>query len=567
HSEWESPIATQTVVIDDEKLQHYSNVAELLTAAPGIDLVNGIRGQNIRLDGLDSKYTLVLIDGQRVSGKLGEAYDFRALELSGVHRIEIIRGAGSALYGSDAIGGVINIITRDTVKQRVRVHADSNKQRDVSLSTGLVGEQSSVAVDIFAHQAEPINVPGSVATRFSGSEKFAVQIEPRWRGEKWDVKGRLHGSQEKLEATELSAAGAIFKRYNDLSVYSVGTDATRYFEADARLQMSVKAEQNKDDYEQTLRRTGATQLREKTDERFLESNVSYVAPIGKHLINIGAQHINEELSSDRLKDDSVERGRAAVYLQDELRLLDDSLTLIPAIRQDQDTQYDGHTSGKLALRYAPDKNQAFLISYGEGYRAPSFKELYLLFENTSVGYVVEGNDALKPETSRSVHAQYNIRSSAGWNASIGAYHYSIKDMIENLLILQEPTGLIHYSYTNISAAETLGADLNIAMDLGKAWTLNLGYGFLQARDLSRQSALVGRSKHALSYQAQYSFDAFSVSSRLKWQSARTASSDAGFGNDEAIVIGDLIFNYRRGKTFIYSLAIENLGGSSGDMYW
>jgi outer membrane receptor for ferrienterochelin and colicins len=241
--------------------------------------------------------------------------------------------------------------------------------------------------------------------------------------------------------------------------------------------------------------------------------------------------------------------------------------IVPAIRQDQDSQFDQHSSGKLALRLSPDDSQSILLSYGEGYRAPSFKELYLLFENNSVGYLVEGNDKLTPESSRSLHAQYNLRSSLGWTASVSAYHNRIKDLIENVLVEVDSSGMQKYSYANVSAAETAGGDLAFFTELGQEWSLNLGYGFLQARDLSTQTALPGRSKHNISYQLRYVHKALSLSHQLKWQSSREQGEKANLDNDTAIVSGDLRLSYRQDQSWLYSIAIENIGGSSGDSYW
>lgn len=568
HSAWDSPIATQTIVITDESLQHYKNVAELLSFSPGLDMANGIRGQVVRLDGLDAKYTLILIDGQRVAGKIGDAYDLRALELDGIQRIEIIRGAGSALYGSDAIGGVINIITRDAVKQRVKIHADSNGQKDVSLSTGIKVDDFSVSIDAFGNKSKALQLPGAEASTFSASDKYGVQVNPRYAGDNWDVKGRLHASNEVLDGTEVSPAGAILKRKNELGAYSVGIEPSKTFDDKSQLRLTVKQDQNKDDYTQKVRRTGAVVTHEKTDETNLETGINYAKPIANHLVSIGGQHIDEELVSDRLSQDSVDRQRISVYLQDEYDLTGDGkFVIVPAIRQDQDTQFDNHSSGKLAFRYAPDESQSVLLSYGEGYRAPSFKELYLLFENNSVGYVVEGNDKLTPESSRSIHAQYNLRSDNGWTTSVSAYHNRIKDLIENILVEQDASGIQHYSYENISAAETVGGDLTFFTEMSKEWSLNLGYGYLQARDLSTQTALAGRSKHTASYQLRYTHNEYTVSQQLKWQSSRELNEKSDLGNDRALVTGDLSLSYRQNQSWLYSIAVENLFGSAGDSYW
>ncbi|RZA27341.1 MAG: TonB-dependent receptor [Proteobacteria bacterium] len=567
HTRWDSPVPTQTFVVDDETLQHYQSVYELLARAPGLDVVDGVRGQSIRLDGLDGKYTLVLIDGQRLGGRIDEAYDLRSIELDGVQRVEIIRGAGSALYGSDAIGGVINIITRTSVKHRVRVHRDTNGQKDALIGTGFQGESSSVSLDVYGNEDKPVQLNGSEATSFSGSKKFGTQIIPRYTGDNWDIKGRLQGSKETLTATELSPAGAILKRENKLTHSTIGIEPSLYLENEAELRFTLKQDQMEDDYTQKLRRTGAVQTEQETMERILESSLAYIKPIGSHLLNVGVQNIDEILESDRLLQDSVDRSRTALYIQDELVLLDRRFSIIPSIRQDYDTQYDNHTSKKISLRYSPDESQALMVSYGEGYRAPSFKELYLLFENTSVGYVVEGNDELTPESSRNVHLQYNLRDQGRWSIGIGAFHTVIKDLIEDVLLERDAAGQTHYSYENVSRAETAGADLSLALPMSDRLHFELGYGYLYARDLSRQVALLRRSKHSFSYELSFRMDRFTLANQVKWQSAREPNEKADLANDKAIVNGDLSLSYRQDLSWLYSIAIQNLGASAGDTYW
>ncbi|MBC7658433.1 MAG: TonB-dependent receptor [Chitinophagaceae bacterium] len=566
HSVWESPVPSQTILIDELALQHYSTVAAILANAPGFDLVRGIRGQSVRLDGLDPKYTLVLVDGQRMTGKINDAYDLDSIELEGIQRIEIIRGAGSALYGSDAIAGVVNLITREGGKNVVRVHVDSNSQRDASASTGLKAESTSMNLDIFTHRSDPLNVPGSEATRFIGSHKIGAQLEPRWSGRTWDVKGRVHSSREVLEGTEIGTAGAILKRKNDLAATAISLEPSAHFADDSQLQTSVKHEESRDDYHQSLRRTGMDLTHEKTVERVVETNVSYSRPIEAQVLSIGAQNINESMDSDRILEGKAKRQRAAVYLQDEYAFGDGQYSIVPAIRQDHDTQYKNHFTKKLSLRYLPDSHQSYSLSYGEGYRAPSFKELYLLFENTSVGYVVEGNDRLKPESSRSVHGQYSYRTDGVWTLRASAYHNAIKDLIENRLLVQDVSGTIHYTYMNTAAAETSGSDVNLTGDFSNSWSLGANYSFLQARDLTTQTALAGRSKHTLSSQIRYSIGELSLANQLKWQSSRQGGSD-WFSNKKAIITGDLVLSYRHDRSWLYSIALENIGGSAGDMYW
>ena len=130
--------------------------------------------------------------------------------------------------------------------------------------------------------------------------------------------------------------------------------------------------------------------------------------------SLGLEHQYEELEADRL-DQTGERDRQAVFVQDELSLFGSRLTLVPGLRYDRDSQFGDQWSPKLSLRYDLAETWIMRAGYGRGYRAPDFKQLLLRFENAAVGYRVDGNPALQPERS----SGYNLGLS--WYATCLLY--------------------------------------------------------------------------------------------------------------------------------------------------
>lgn len=112
----DSTVATEVISRKKIEASGARNAAEVLETQLGIDVVPFFGGSRVRMLGLDSQYVLILIDGERISGRLNNAVDLSRFKVQNIERIEIVKGASSALYGADAIGGVINLITREADK-------------------------------------------------------------------------------------------------------------------------------------------------------------------------------------------------------------------------------------------------------------------------------------------------------------------------------------------------------------------------------------------------------------------------------------------------------------------
>lgn len=113
----DSTVATEVISRKKIEASGARNAAEVLETQLGIDVVPFFGGSRVRMLGLDSQYVLILIDGERIAGRLNNAVDLSRFKVQNLERIEIVKGASSALYGADAIGGVINLITREADKK------------------------------------------------------------------------------------------------------------------------------------------------------------------------------------------------------------------------------------------------------------------------------------------------------------------------------------------------------------------------------------------------------------------------------------------------------------------
>jgi outer membrane receptor for ferrienterochelin and colicins len=171
--------------------------------------------------------------------------------------------------------------------------------------------------------------------------------------------------------------------------------------------------------------------------------------------------------------------------------------VLPGLRGDFDSQFGGAPSPRLSVKFDPIAALTVRLGFGLGYRPPNFTELYLLFENTSVGYVVQGNPLLKPEYSVGYNLNVDWRPPIqGWNVSLGLFRTDLRDLINvDTTQAPNPENPTNFTYSNVSRAYSQGAELQARMRLSKGAYLDLGYLLNDARDLVKARPLEGRSAH------------------------------------------------------------------------
>jgi outer membrane receptor for ferrienterochelin and colicins len=171
--------------------------------------------------------------------------------------------------------------------------------------------------------------------------------------------------------------------------------------------------------------------------------------------------------------------------------------IVPGIRLDVDSQFGPQVSPKLALRYMPTPQLELRASYGRGFRAPSFQELLLRFENPTVGYVVAGNPNLNAETSHGVDAGIVYRPAEGLELAATFFRNDLRNMITTVSVSETSTAGIgaRYGYKNLTNAHTMGLESSAALRLSRILTLQLGHMLLYTWDGEEHREIEGRPRH------------------------------------------------------------------------
>lgn len=482
-----------------------ANVQEVITRLPGIHLLVHPATPTfaqVSMQGLGGSAIKVLIDGVEVAGDVGGITPLDLIPVGDVERIEIVEGASSVLYGSDALGGVVNVITRSARPSgEVMQRAASNESVDGSfrntwkhgqamyrLSSAYLWDNGStrLAETPFGESIDLYPVPPRTAqqARLASDWKFnrsRVGYSTSFR----------RNTQVVRDATKIESA------YEDMAI-----EATISGKTPATTRSDVEGEISLQNFDHRIKQWNLEWNHDLGSQQssFQEgqANLRWVwRKDSWNTILIGTFANLEALSSE----DFPEKRRSAsldVYAQDMISWKgEDQLLIVPGIRYSsqlpmEDGQYDGVVTPKLSMRYAPHTNLVFRSAYGMGYRRPSMKQKYwVLFHQAPYNFLLRGNPDLKPERSHSLNfsVEHRVAQAFYWSANVfGNYLFDlIEDRVvdpeEGVAVDNEGTEqpYVHVrSYANTSKALTAGGSLELGSYYGNCHS-RVSYSYLIAK--------------------------------------------------------------------------------------
>lgn len=478
------PNTVEVITADDIEKLGATDVYSALRLADNVQIMNTSTGfgHRISMRGMSSDSTLILINGQRTAIEDTETtQNLLALDRINVHnieRIEIIRGAASAQYGSDALAGVINIITKkSTGKPLVTVGATTgttNMSNYYHIDLGRQGKFSSTFDMNFSkdRQWTEHEVSGLPVKNLQGpkqSYNFSGTYE---LGENKNLNLDLGYYKDKLSGDwshkeyNLGAWGGIV-RLQDAKLETERCDAS----------LSLTGKTKKDDY------MVRTFYRKLDKFRFLpytalakeygETNKYSIWGIeakNSHKVN-GDHTLTYGTEYDRYDVDGVNFGKDgdngknlntyAAYIQDEW-LLGDKWEIIPAVRYDHHSEFGSKTTPHIGVTYLANDHNRFKANWGEGYKAPSVSELYM--DYTHMGVLTLGNPNLRPEESKNWDLSYE----GEWGKTFGKITYFHND-IDNMISTRTVGGRHGYNeYYNIDGTtKTHGVELTLGRKLSR----------------------------------------------------------------------------------------------------
>ena len=468
-------ISTATVITAKEiREQGAQTVADVLRLVPGVTLrQSGQMGAaaSVRTRGTDARQTLVLVDGERVSSPafIGGT-DLSKFPITDVARIEVIRGPVSSLYGSEAIGGVINIITRQK----------SGNAGDAALSFGSHGRSSRSLSLNGSGDRMTWQLTGSVPaysgaqanSDYSATTMSARMLLPSVKG--WQVSLRGDNYRDSLGLPGTAA----FPSPNDHQWWDRTT-----------LDLGANRKTGAGQLEWHLYQA-KQQLTEVNPDWFLDARITGISNVGemnyrwesgKHQWIVGTEYRHEdykdiESSAVAQRKNIINRG---VFVQDRMSI-GPKASLVLGTRFDDHSAAGSSVTPRAGITYALGANTHLRASYGEGFRAPSLVELYYN------GMYGTGNPDLRPEKSRQYEIGMNLAKGSD-ALDIALFLNNVRDQID---WVSDPITWVG-TYENISRARQQGIEVAWAHRLAGSTSLNLSYTYLDARNLTAGTRLLG----------------------------------------------------------------------------
>ncbi|AKX52291.1 TonB-dependent receptor domain-containing protein [Thiopseudomonas alkaliphila] len=548
---------------DIERLQPV-NVADLLSRVPGVQVQqSGGRGSstNIMIRGTSNAQSLVLVDGVRVGSASAGGASLQHLNLEQIERIEVLRGARSAVYGSDAIGGVIQIFTRrgsEGLQGRVRVAAGNKGLWERSL--GLSGGDQQTTFNLSASLDEMSGFDRTHRSFDSDADHdtyrnkaFSFSLAHAFTDR---VKAGVNVLEQRGKTEYDSTYMDSSEPYDKFTVSSVST----YLDVQVTDQWSTKltlghSEDKSSNYDKLF--AGVDDFNTYRDSATWLNTLTLTE---QHSLLFGADYLKDKLRStgDFTK---TSRWNQAAFIQHSFqgKLFSTELGL----RHDKNQQFGNKNTWNGALIVPVNENHELTLSYAEGFRAPTFNDLYSRYGNVYIG-----NSDLRAEKSKNYELRYRGHLSSNLSLEASVYRTNFQDLIASGK--DQATGID--SKRNVDKARINGFEASL---LHKVYDLDgsLNISIIDPRDRKSGHQLPRRAKRTLSYDLDKQLGAFGMGATWKlasssYNKADNARAIAGYGtldlrgswqaNDE------LGFDLRLGNIFDkgYTRAQYSYQGSS-----
>ena len=548
----EVKVVPQTVeVITKEDIEQLgaTDVYSALRLAANVDVTSaGMAGHNVMIRGMSTNHTLILIDGKRFAGEDTSAtqnvYALGRLSLSNIERIEIVRGSASAQYGSDALGGVINIITKKSKEPSVMVglstgseainnyyHIDFGKQGNFSSTFDMRFSdvrKNMQAGDEGSNYYGPIQDFNFAGTWDLGNDKeidltlgYYNEHTKADYADKYTSTGVFQTSKDKKEWYD-------YRRYDYSLGYSGKTDNSDYMIRTfySRLDKENNLYNYRNNFPGSMENIlGLMYPKYDWDKSTYTlwgiEGKNTVQLSDNHLLTFGGEYRQNKVEGTRLSDggDNVHQvsqsGNGIVsnkyysdkeintwagYIQDEWQV-NDKLLVIPSVRYDHDSSFGGEVTPKIGATYFISDNSRVKANWGKGFKAPTISELYMAMHRAMGGQTVNvyGNPDLKPEKSTS----WDISFEAEKDNNFGKLTYFNND-VKNLITTKQ-IGSSYYdqSYVNVDEAEIDGVEMEIGRNLDDKWTIKATSNWLDATDKVSGDRLDNRARNMTTLQLLY----------------------------------------------------------------
>ncbi len=521
HTLADVPEETTVITAEEIKMQNATNALEALRWVPGITISgsNHTYSETYAINGSGSDRTLVLIDGNRANAR----FPLSEIPASNIERIEIIKGANSLLYGSDAMSGVINIITKkapDTFTAGVGGTYSVKKNKDKNINTNTqdasVGFKLGNLRQLYSYKRSYTDNKGNEEDSFSGKLGFDL-------GEYTKLGFDVKISQHEVPSSPRTMDYQDYALYFDWNIDEYSTLKTKgIFRNDKHIH-HIASKSTKE------------------NGRRDEEEIIYTRQVGdSNLLTFGYQRIGESLKLSGADTFSANVYSNNLFIQDEIAVTDNFIA-VPALRMDYHSQWKDEWNPKLSLLWKITDTLQVRASGGTAFKAPSMENLYkkTYFARYFGGTWVFGNPNLKPEKSQTIRLSIEKRFNNNFFSRISVFRNDFKDGIRWYNTKTRFNGKPVWTYANSVKSTIQGIETKIKYYITDELLVDLGYGFYNIENKDSKRAIDEPVSHRLTPMLRYHNEDIGLTTELRGEYEYYYKADADGDKDNFILSANI----------------------------
>jgi outer membrane receptor for ferrienterochelin and colicins len=526
-------VAVPVHIINQKAIQQAgsSRLKDILQEQAGLFITSSF-GAGVQMQGLNPDYTLILIDGEPLVGRTGGVLDLNRLTVGNIKKVEIVKGPSSSLYGSEAMAGVINVITDRSFKKQLNAGlrygfgnpdkgwaapfgSNTFKNADINLNGSTTINRLGIQffsninyIDAFSYRPyssdrypQPIyRLTNQLQLSYDIANKTKINLSIRHAydhiKQEFAVSnnGAITNSYGREANSDLNINPVVIHQFNkkirsSLRLYGTFYNGSQYLKFKETPDSSYT-----DEFHQNFYR-----VENQTDFNFKNS-----------ILTVGAGFIEDQVQSTRYDDFSSRKENNVLYAFSQYDWSpSEKFTVIAGLRYDDNKLFAAAFSPKIAARYKVGKKISLNASIGRGFKAPDFRQLYLNFTNNAAGgYSVFGTiDAvkiinelnsqgliaeikedfyklqeLKPEFSTGINVGGTYFHSNKLSVNLNLFRNDIEELIDSRQVATKSNGAQVYSYINVKNGLTQGVESEINWQPFKTIKISSGYQYLLSAD-------------------------------------------------------------------------------------
>lgn len=571
----DAPASVSVVSGEELRRTPINDLADAVRNTVGVDLEDlglGRRGVSIR--GMTSEHTLMLIDGQRInasaSGIAHSDFEVGWVPTEAMERVEIVRGPMSSLYGSEALGGVVNVITRAATDQwqgsisSNATFTDSSLEGDEQKTGFYLGGplvDGKLGLNLWAElrQRDALRDANDLSlSQLDEQDAQTGHIGLSWtplQNQRIDIS--VDAGSEEQDSDSSSSTSPLYHTHYDVERrrYSLSHNGDWDW-GDSQIRL-YRSELDRDTYRSDGADTSGPNY---FTDTVLDGRIGL--PIGKHhLLTLGAETRREELEDPSVNlDGKASQDHYAAFAQDEI-WINEQWELVLGTRFDRHPDFGWETSPRAYVMFHSSDALTLRAGTGYGFKAPTLKQLSPEYESrAAIGGrgIIRGNPDLQPETNQSFEIGAEL-DQGRWMLAATLFRNEVDNLIETIrLPTCDVAGLICLEYDNIAEARLQGLELSSRITLLKPLSFGVNYTYLDAENRVTGERLADRSRHHANANLNWNLNP-ALSTRLQAEYHSSQFRSASETDSPGYTLLNWYLDYAVTRNLSLHTGIQNIG--------